>query len=92
MDSKCKINDEYMLHMPDQRDFISKYSYYKLRPGKSIDFDCGIDAKKLRYGDAKWDEDNSEFGKYEMQLVYITELKDTIRSEKVSFWYLEKDE
>lgn len=89
MGNTCRIVDEKMLEMPDER--CQKDSWhYKLRAGKSIDFDCGFDAKQLRYGDANWYEDNAEFGEYEMQLIYITELNDTICSEKVRFWYLEK--
>jgi len=85
----CRIVDENILLMPDERGSKDNW-HYKLRPGKSIDLDCSFDAKKLRYGNAVWDEDNTEFGEYEMQLVLITELNDTIRSEKARFWYLEK--
>lgn len=92
MDEKCKLNKGSMLEMPDQRTFRSKYSRYMLRSGKSIAFCCEFDAKNLRCSGSNWDEDNNVFGEYEMQLVYITESNDTIYSDKIKFWYLEKDE
>lgn len=62
-----------------------RYSNYLLRPRKCMTFECPLDLTRLIYPGTN----DIEYGEYQMDMYYITDFQDTIRSNKVTFWYLE---
>ena len=93
---KCRVMEDFVMHSEGY-----KYHNYLLRPGKCMTFIHGLDVNRLLPPDVKLPLDadymetarnwrNTDYGEYQMELCYITEFQDTIRSNKVTFWYLEE--
>ena len=94
---KCQVMEDLIMHNEQC------LSHYLLRSGKYLTFEHSLDMNRLLCPGVKFPLDayyietarnwrNTEFGEYQMELCYITEFQDTIRSNKVTFWYLEKSE
>ena len=92
---KCRVMEDLIMHNEQS------ISHYLLRSGKCLTFEHSLDLNRLLCPgvnlplDADYIETarnwrNTEYGEYQMELYYITEFQDTIRSNKVTFWYLEK--
>lgn len=76
---KCRVSMDLKLY-DEQR-----YSNYLLRPQKCLTFECPLDLTRL----ISPSTNSTEYGEYHMDMYYITDFQDTIRSNKVTFWYFE---
>lgn len=94
---KCRVMEDLIMHNEH------RISHYLLRSGKCLTLEHSLDMNRLLCPSVKlpFDADyietarnwrNTEYGEYQMELCYITESQDTIRSNIVTFWYLEKRE
>ena len=84
---KCEVKEDFIMHNEH------RYSNYLLRPNKCLTFKHSFDVKRVcSSGTNSKNMDGTEYGEYQMDLYYITEFQDTIRSNRVTFWYLEKNE
>jgi len=92
---KCGVMEDSIMHNEH------RLSDYLLRSGKHLTFEHSLDVNRLLcpgimlpldadYMETARNWRNTEYGEYQMELYYITELQDTIRSNEVTFWYLEK--
>lgn len=92
---KCGVMEDFI--MPNEH----RLSDYLLRSGKRLTFEHSLDVNRLLCPGVMFPLDadsmgtarnwrNTEYGEYQMELCYITEFQDTIRSNKVTFWYLEE--
>lgn len=94
---KCRVMEDCIMRNEH------RLSHYLLRSGKCLTSEHLLDVNRLLCPgvrlplDADYIETarnwrNTEYGEYQMELCYITEFQDTIRSNKVKFWYFEKRE
>ena len=82
---KCGVKEDFIMHNEH------RIGNCILRPKKHMKFEYSFDVKRLYRPEMEWVNNNSmEYGEYQMELYYITEFQDTIRSNRVSFWYFEK--
>lgn len=89
-DEKCKVinGDEYVMH--DERDL--KFEQHFLHPGQSFYYRFDENIHNINSDKSNRITENNEYGEYKFQVIFITELYDTIQSDYTSFWYLEKYE
>lgn len=83
---ECRVREDLLM----RNDINPKYCNYLLRSGKSMVFEEPFDLKRLICKGTKFDTENHNYGEYQVQLSYITIFGDTICSNIVNLWYVEK--